>query len=52
MLFMSYELKEELTILCASEISVQFSVQTLCNKAASLADISQTLNTLNKSRQG
>jgi hypothetical protein len=53
MLFRSYELTEELTILYASEISElaeQFSDQTLCNKVASLADISQALNTLNKSR--
>jgi hypothetical protein len=48
------ELREEFTILfmsAESELADLLSDKTWCNKAAFLADISQALNTLNKSMQ-
>jgi hypothetical protein len=50
-----YELREELITFFTSEeyeLDDLLSDETLCNKVAFLADISQVLNTLNKSMEG
>jgi hypothetical protein len=50
-----YELRAELIIFFMSEeskLADLLSDETWCNKAAFLPDISQALNTLNKSMQG
>ncbi|XP_042234779.1 zinc finger BED domain-containing protein 5-like [Homarus americanus] len=49
-----YELREELIFLTSEEFELAdlLSNETWCNEVAFLADISQALNTLNKSMQG